>query len=50
MAGHSLSLILVGDGEVEADEDRFAFPDFTVDDIVLICGFIEIGDDADLVS
>ena len=37
VAGHSLSLILVGDGEVEADEDRFAFPDFTVDDIVLIC-------------
>ena len=36
--------------EGEADEDRFAFPDFTVDDIVLICGFIEIGDDADLVS
>ena len=34
VAGHSLSLILVGDGEVEADEDRFAFPDFTVDDIV----------------
>ena len=50
VAGHSLSLILVGDGEIEADEDRFAFPDFTVDDIVLICGFIEIGDDADLVS
>ncbi len=26
VAGHSLSLILVGDGEVEADEDRFCLP------------------------
>ena len=50
VAGHGLSLVLVGDGEVKADEDGFAFTDFTVDDVVLVCGFIELGDDTDLVS
>ena len=50
VAGHGLGLVFVGDGEVEADQDGFSLPDFAVDDVVLVCGFIEIGDDADLVS
>ena len=41
-AAHILSLILIRNRQIQADQNGFIFPNLTVNDIVLIGAFIEI--------
>ena len=50
VAAHDLRLLLIGNGNVQADQDGLSLPDLAVDDIVLAGGSVIVGGHIHLVA
>ena len=50
MAAHDLSLFLIGDRNIEADQDSLSLTDLAVYRVIAAAGFVVVGNDANLAS